>query len=340
MFSEYEKMPKSFKKLSLSEKEYSGLNKVQWIVTEKVHGANFSFIYQDKQLKFAKRKDLLSWKDDFFGFQMVVNNIEDRIIQLFEQLSTDIEAGTYIIYGELFGGEYPHPDVEADKNVQAIQTGIYYSPSVAFYAFDIAIQPGDAESKYYLDYEDSLQYFEKYRLIHAKSLFIGKLSDAINFNIRINSTIPKQLNLPALEKNLIEGVVIKPLSMKSCKIVKSRPIIKLKNPEFDEEDQFHQANRWSYIPDVSSNSEDLSYIVDELRNYITVNRLNSAVSKIGPLDHANEQRINDIKEEFLTDVITDFNESYDKLLDELSGKQRKWVEDRIRVDIDILVRSV
>ena len=43
-FSSYEKMPKSLKKLNLSQRDYAELDKVQWVVTEKIHGANFSFI--------------------------------------------------------------------------------------------------------------------------------------------------------------------------------------------------------------------------------------------------------------------------------------------------------
>ena len=87
-FSGYEKMPNSLKKLGLSESDFSKLEKLKWVVTEKVHGANFSFIYENGVLKFAKRKDYLSWKDNFFGFQLVVNQIEDQVIKLFEDLSS------------------------------------------------------------------------------------------------------------------------------------------------------------------------------------------------------------------------------------------------------------
>ena len=45
-FSEYEKIPQNFKSLNLDEKTFQELEKVKWVVTEKVHGANFSFIYE------------------------------------------------------------------------------------------------------------------------------------------------------------------------------------------------------------------------------------------------------------------------------------------------------
>jgi hypothetical protein len=82
-FSGYEKMPTSLKKLGLSESDFSELEKLKWAVTEKVRGANFSFVYKNGTLRFAKRKAYLSWTDDFFGFQLVVNKIESNITPLF-----------------------------------------------------------------------------------------------------------------------------------------------------------------------------------------------------------------------------------------------------------------
>jgi hypothetical protein len=75
--------------------------------------------------------------------------------------------------------------------------------------------------------------------------------------------------LPELQNNLIEGIVIKPFNMIDSNLNIERPIIKLKNPEFEEEKKFHEAEKWSFIPDVSSKTESLSFIMEELRNYIT-----------------------------------------------------------------------
>ena len=86
-FSGYEKMPTSLKKLGLDASDFSKMEKLKWVITEKIHGANFSFIYENGTLKYAKRKEYLSWTDDFFGFQLVVNKIENDIIRLFEDLS-------------------------------------------------------------------------------------------------------------------------------------------------------------------------------------------------------------------------------------------------------------
>ncbi|MCQ4141145.1 RNA ligase family protein [Chryseobacterium sp. EO14] len=338
-FSGYEKMPNNLKKLGLSESDFSKMEKLKWVVTEKVHGANFSFVYENGSLKFAKRKEYLNWTDDFFGFQLVVNKLENNILRLFEKLSSDIAAEKYIIYGELFGGKYPHPEVSPLKDIHAIQTGVYYTPDIEFCAFDIAIETDGSDSKYYLDYESSVAYFDEFKIFYAKPLLIGKFNEAMNFNIRINSAVPKEFNLPELNDNLIEGVVIKPFNQLDNNDFQ-RPIIKLKNPEFDEEEKFHEAEKWSFIPNVSSKTEELSFIVDELRNYVTQNRLKSAVSKIGTLDLNNHSRVSEIKKEFLEDVITDFNENNDNLLNDLSPEDKTWIAERINAEINKMITAI
>lgn len=338
--SEYEKMPKNLKGLHLSDKEQHDLNKLKWVVTEKIHGANFSFVYEDYKLRYAKRKDYLTWSDDFFGFQTVVAEMEGRVIGLFEQLRLDIPARKYIIYGELFGGKYPHPEVAPDENVQAIQTGVYYCPSVRFCAFDIAIETEEDGSKVYLDYALSLAYFERFGIFHAKVLFSGKWNEVLDFDTRIDSRIPGQLQLPALSSNIIEGVVIKPLHHTGLTDLEVRPIIKLKNPEFDEENKFHEAEKWSFIPNVTTRSEELSFLVGEMANYITKNRLDSALSKIGRLDFTNVNRLYEVKKEFLEDICYDFNEDNGSILAYLDESKIQWLRDRIEVRITEFISSL
>lgn len=342
-FSEYEKIPQSFRSLNLSQKAFSELDKLRWVVTEKVHGANFSFIYEDKQLKFAKRKEPLAWTDDFFAFQTLVSRIEHRIMSLFEQLSRDIPAGKHIIYGELFGGAYPHPQVPATPHVQAIQTGVYYSPNIGFCAFDIAVERrnGRAQAKQYLDYQQSVVYFSTHQLLYAKPLFIGRINEALEFNTRINSTIPALLHLPTLANNLIEGIVVKPFQHPSPEIIELRPVIKIKNKEFDEKEEFHQAKKWSYSPEnLSSNAEQLAFLVDELRHYITQNRLNSVLSKTGKLDSKNPARMDAIKHEFLRDILADFDDDNNQFISELADTQQQWLIDRSKAAIEDFLQKV
>jgi len=330
--NEYEKMPKAFSQLGLTEQEVSKVNKLYWVVTEKVHGANFSFVYENRQLHYAKRKAYLDWNDDFFGFQQVAERLEDQLLQLFEQLSLQLTADKYIVYGELFGGEYPHPEVESTPNVFAIQTGVYYAPNIDFCAFDIAYEMEG--KKHYLDYDLAIALFEASKILYAKVLFEGKLNEVMQFNTRINSTIPNALNLPALATNTIEGIVIKPMNHSGIDGLSKRPILKIKNTEFDEDEKFHQAAKWSFVPNSSTKSEELSFVVEELAAYINHNRIQSAVSKIGAIDKENPERIAAIRTEVQEDAFVDFNANNSNLLTELTPEQHTWIKNRVLAIID------
>ncbi|MCE6992272.1 RNA ligase family protein [Dyadobacter sp. CY323] len=336
--SDYEKIASSFKDLAADEIAFNQLNKLEWVATEKIHGAHFRFIYQDKKLLYGKRRELLEWHSDFFGFQMFAVMLETQVTELLEAISRDFAATKIIIYGELFGGIYPHPDIQVIMEVSAIQTGIFYSPDIRFYAYDIATEDQESSIKKYLSYETAIAYFQKFDIPFAVPLKKGKLSEVLNFDLRMESPIPFQLGLPPIPANFIEGIVIKPFGDIPPGTFNSRPILKIKNPEFQENERFHQAQKWSHVPQISTFSEELDFILPELRKYITLNRLNSAISKIGSL--SSENNTTNIVNEFLEDVFTDFNHINDNLLHEFGDQQIQWLNGRIKNDILHLIATV
>lgn len=336
-FQAYEKMPSSLKKLNLSEQQFAQLHKVHWVVTEKVHGANFSFVYENRILGFAKRKARLDWNDDFFGFQLLAQRLEDNILALFEALSLDFPAEKYTLYGELFGGAYPHSDIPAIPDLNAIQTGVYYSPDIHFCAFDIAIET--TEYRYYMDYETALSYLEKAGIFHAQILYQGSLTTCLDFDIAFDSSLPNLLGLPPLDANLVEGVVLKPLHnvLPPSDPSYFRPTLKLKNEAFAEELKFHQAQKWSFTTTEKTNSVRLNFLLLDLRNYVTKNRLNNVLSKIGRLDFENEKRLKEIKISYLEDVWQDFNLEHEEILDLLDSKEQEWLQNRLFAEIKTLI---
>ena len=56
------------------QKIFSNTNK--WIVTEKVHGANFAVYYNNGNITFSKRNSILKDTDWFYNYQL----IKDKII--------------------------------------------------------------------------------------------------------------------------------------------------------------------------------------------------------------------------------------------------------------------
>ncbi|MEO1270825.1 MAG: hypothetical protein AAFX99_22285 [Myxococcota bacterium] len=60
LFESYPKIAESVGSWRLNEADTRALNKVPWVVTEKVHGANFSWLVDaEGGLRCAKRKALL-----------------------------------------------------------------------------------------------------------------------------------------------------------------------------------------------------------------------------------------------------------------------------------------
>ena len=105
-------------------------------------------------------------------------------------------------------------------------------------AFDVALDT--SLQRIYLDFDKALQLFKDTDLFHAAPLFIGKYEEAISYNNRFESTIPKRLGLPTIPGNLAEGIVVK--SFQEIKEDNSeRAIIKIKIEEFSEDCRFHQA---------------------------------------------------------------------------------------------------
>lgn len=282
-FYSYEKMPESLSKLNLETAATKKLDKATWVVTEKIHGANFSFVLDNKGIGYAKRKELLAWEDDFFGFQLVAQQLQTSLYKLFDMLRADYDFEKAQLYGELFGGAYPHPDVPAIAGLQAIQTGIYYAPDIQFCAFDLALTNSDG-IRNYLPYTSVMAYCKVVGIFYAAPFFIGSLQQVLNYEIHISSKVPSQLGLPPLSDiNLIEGVVIKPIGDLIVETPKGsiRPILKIKNPEFSEE-VYGEAQKWSYFMDTDEDA--LLFYADDLRKLVNHNRLQSAISKIGHPD--------------------------------------------------------
>lgn len=330
-FIPYEKMPDDAKKWKIQASEYRLFKKVDWIVTEKVHGANFCFIVDKQGIQCAKRKEILQPEDDFFGFQILLEKLADQIKQIESLIKQPFERLS--IYGELCGGEYPHPEVQADPNVQAVQTGIYYSPTIEFYAFDIAVEH---DVRNYLDYEESLEIFQKVDILHAQPLYVGKFNQAIDFDININSKIPQQLGLPALDvDNKIEGVVIKPIKTILIETPKGkiRPILKKKSQAFSEDKRYHQATKWSY----KINQDDVNFLMPEILLFVTENRLNNTISKIGEINQNDEKRIAQILEAFIADVIESFNEEYDGILEDVSENSKNLIVEKLKSEAKMMI---
>lgn len=340
----YEKIPESFNQWKLTESDYRVFKKTDWVVTEKIHGANFGITTDGSSVGFAKRKEFLQPDADFFNYQSLKDKLSEKGKEIFRILQAERkQLAIAYIYGELFGGEYPHPDVAAVPNIQAVQTGVYYSPKIEYCAFDIAIEENNQSVAHsYLDYDKAIKLFQQVGIMYAQPLFIGKYEEALAYNIEFYSTIPALLGLPKLNfVNKAEGIVIKPIKSIYIETPKGRirPILKKKIPEFAEDSRFHQAKKWEatpalVLPEYQTIESELS---QEMQALVTPNRLNNVISKIGRVSTGDKKQKQELVELLVSDVLEKFNEEYESLFCCLSGEIQQNMIEQLHYYCDKLV---
>lgn len=293
----------------------------KWVVLEKVHGANFCFVVNEAEVVTARRTAVLPADERFYGWQEVLAKYRPALHDLYHRVRTlpKLSDTTEVcVFGELFGGKYPHTEV-AWRDVPKVQDGVFYSPTIDFCAFDIqAVRRSDASEgscrRVWIEFDRATELFRACGLFHAEALMTGTLAQCLAFDTRINSTIPARLGLPPLEtRNQMEGVVIKPtgrvvhlLELGPNRTL-VRAIYKKKNPQFDEvnprcEEQEGTAGGRKKRRQKRRGDE----VEREMERYVNVNRLRSLESKVGPvtLDGA-ERAAREMADDALKDFVAD-----------------------------------
>ena len=180
-------------------------------VQEKVDGANVSFLCDDLDIRMARRTAILDPLEPFFGYQEVLERYSGHIYHIYNLVRLAHPDMTSIaVYGELFGGAYPHPDVDPDPLARPVQFGVWYAPGYDFYAFDIYVFTDDGG--YFLPVLEANTLFSTAGLLYAWNRFVGQLDDCLAYPHVFQTAIPGELGLPPIGDNLCEGIVIKPLT--------------------------------------------------------------------------------------------------------------------------------
>lgn len=343
----YEKISENFNKWPLTEADYRLFKKTNWVVTEKIHGANFGIVTDGSEVRFAKRKEFLHPEEDFFDYQSLKPQLVEQVKKIFNILQAERnELLKVFVYGELFGGEYPHPDVPAVPHVQAVQTGIYYSPKIEYCAFDMAFEmKGHLVTRDYLDYDKALNLFQQVGMMSAEPLFMGRYEDALAYSPEFDSTISTLLDLPKLPfQNRAEGIVIKPIKLIYVETPKGkvRPILKIKIPEFAEDRRFHQATKWtsqkfSPLPTPTQGLSIEEELNQEMLALVTETRLSNVISKIGRVSKSDGDRKQQLVQLLMQDVLETFNEEWESIFSGLSGESQQILMEQLHQESQNLV---
>ncbi|MDJ1497981.1 RNA ligase family protein [Cytophagaceae bacterium DM2B3-1] len=341
MFTSYEKIEEGLLNRGLTQEHYRQIQKAEWVVTEKLHGANFCVVLTAQEIQYAKRKEILLPEDDFFGYQDLVEKLEGKFLEIQDLLQKKglLKAEeTALLYGELCGGGYPHPDIEPNPLVDLVQSGIYYSPNIEFCIFDIAIQNETSDvAKKYLDYDTMASLCNQVGLIYAEALLIGSYEEALHFDIHFESRLPAKLNLPRLPfPNLAEGVVIKPrvsLVLTTPKEI-FRPVLKMKIQEFSEV-QFHQSEKWNAFEPKGKTTR----LIRDILRLINANRVSNAVSKIGRVKASDSHKVAQLSQYFREDIQYEIETNFRKSLNKLTQMEKEMIERHIHAAMEETIKE-
>jgi len=266
--------------------------KVTWDVQEKIHGSNFSIIYDvsAETLTFAKRTSVLEENATFFNFAHRKGEWSELMCNLVDLLP---EATTYItVWGELCGGKYLNMKPN-HKKVKPVQKGVEYSPNLEFFVFDVVVDGA------YLDLNRALELAKQagFHVIPVLASF-DTLQEALQYPNAFQSGIPVLLDLPKHSgDNVCEGVVIK--ARKTFYVKGRRAVFKNKNETFAEK---QKAPRKPRKP-----KEQQPTPFPELMDYVTVQRYDNVVSKLGP-----DANIGELGRTLAEDVVQDYRKDHEE----------------------------
>lgn len=326
-FQSYDKIPSSSRRWDASPGDIRRLDQVDWVVTEKIHGASFCFVLSAGRIDCAKRKAVLGEEEDFFGHRRLLERLRGPLRKLF--IDAREEASRLLVYGELFGGGYPHPLVPAVAGVQPVQTGVWYCPDVAFRAFDVVAEDAQGRRQWWT-HDQAAAGLGAAGVPTLEPLFIGPYGAAREQSAVRETAIPALLGLPPLEDNFAEGIVLKPRV--PVLVGGLRPTLKLKHPRFAEDARYQQAERWAPLPQEAA---PLDVLEHALLCRLTTARFDAARSKLGPTARASA-----LGAEVRGDVYGELIEEHRVLMVALPVEDRRLLEETLVEEAAALVRRV
>jgi len=331
-FKKYCSIENSYRVKYLNDIVEYGLTYGEWVVTEKVHGSNLSFWMDQTGVKAAKRSGFLTYGNRFFNFQEVMDSYEKEFEVLFQAVmdiyGIPFEKLEIALYGEIFGGTYPHDGVDRVPNAVTVQKGVFYAPFNDFYAYDMKVNGR------YINVDVFEEIMENVGFFYAKHIYKGFFKDVLAYPNEFPTKIPGRLELPDIEGNVCEGVVIKPVIARQFPNGE-RVILKNKNEKFSEILHSKKSKTPKVPEDISLLPEE-EEIYKKALSYINENRLRNVLSHIGTVT---DKMFGKVQGLFMQDVMEDFRKDHAEEMDKLEKKRIKIIQKRINMDVQAMVRA-
>lgn len=321
-FSRYSSIENSYrlKTVRMIQEQFPGH---KFVVQEKIHGSNFAIYTDGENVKFSKRSGFLKEGESFFSYETLdLKGLTNSLNSMFEYLKkshTDLQQLS--IHGEIFGGSYPHEDVEKVPGATRVQKEVLYSPRVEFMAFDIKVNDE------FVSMDVFSQLCGNFNIPHIPFLFSGTLEECLEYSNAFQTTIPELLGLPAIEDNICEGTVVKPLQTLRFNCG-SRVVLKNKNEKFSEKGQKSKVKTAEPLP------QDVLDMMSKASAYVTENRLRNVLSHVGEVKQNEFGKVLGLMSK---DTIEDFMKDNPDFED-MDKKERKHVTRYLNAKIGDLIR--
>ena len=293
--------------------------KDKWVVTEKVHGANFSFwVYKNVEtkeidIKCAKRSGWIEEDEKFFNYKSVL----EKYRPMLEKLRGDV-LDNFVIYGELFGGN--------------IQSGMCYSLEQDFVAFDMRWINEDGSLGLPLDKLTMLTLKDDYNLPVTPLIGVyDTFEEALAIEESFTSKLIRQDFDGAEEHKETEGIVIEPNNA-VYEPNGSRVYLKKKTKRFLEKGG--KPNIKHKVPMLLQESVQLK--LDEALLFLNNNRFDSVVSKIGEVSIKDIGKVMGLlTQDIVVDMEKDLEQSVD-LWFETKGEKQLFMKNLQKVVQDFV----
>jgi len=284
MFKKYPSMDNTYqtKSIELWKEFHPTLEEEEYIVLEKIHGTNFSIVFEPGNTPyFASRNRVLEPDEDFFSVRdVVLGSGHDLLMDRFTQLAGD-ENIVYQIYGELFG--------------PGVNKGVFYGKKRDFRLFDLR---RDGFLLAHREFETIMRPDLDHYIVPSLGIFQG-LQSALEVQVEgVNSLLTPEEHSGA---NILEGVVIKPYNRILLSPIGYTFMLKKKTEKFQE------VAKEPKTPRPSNEHPVVAELNQRFSCYITDQRLQNVFSKEGEISDKKQIAkyiqllLDDAKEEFLKD---------------------------------------
>lgn len=298
-FIKYPSLVNSYKEDVVEDAMNSGYTG-QWVVTEKVDGANFSFYCDGTSVKAASRNQFVD--ESFYSCDDVIASHKDDILKTYDILQHYgflAEDDYIIVTGELFG--------------RGIQNRIPYNDK-QWAAFSLAAVSPDS---------GSVTYLPLFRMFESLPIPVVPI-------ISVVETLEEALSYSPVVKSAYcdadaEGIVISPIEYYGS----STTQFKHKAPAFVE------ITTRKKKAEVVGLTESDNIILDELLSLVTESRVYSALSKRGKVEMSDFWAVVSATR---ADVLEDYSITYGRSIDEADNQ--KLVNKHLTKDITTIVRPV